>query len=927
MKKLRRFVSRLTSWARTDRDEAGLRAEIEAHIALQAEDNLRSGLSPDEARRQAVLKFGAIEAIKEDYRDQRGLPFAEALLRDTRYALRRLRKSPAFTAAVILTLALGIGATTSIFTLVHAVLMKSLPVANPDELYRVGKEARCCYWGGYSQAHEFSIFSYDLYNHFRDHTQGFTELAAFQAGESLLGVRRSGAREAAQGYPGEFVSGNYFTMFGISAYAGRLLTGHDNQPNAPPVAVMSYRLWQQRYGSNPSVIGAVFTLDNKPYTIVGITPPGFYGDKLRAIPPDFFLPLATAPLTGAAGDIHQPDQYWLDLIGRIRPGAKPASIEAEMRVELKQWLRSHWGDMSANDRAKFAEQTLFLRPGGSGITSMREEYEHWLQILMMVSAFVLLIVCANVANLMLVRGMERRQEISVSMALGAQRRRLVSQALTESLLLSFAGGAAGLGIAFVGTGLILHLVFPRVAGLAGVPINASPSLPVLLFAFGVSLITGLAFGIAPAWMSTRVDPIEALRGAGRSTARSGSLSRKTLVVFQVALSLVLLAASGLLTAALRNLENQKLGFAQKGRTIVRIDPSLVGYRLDQLTTLYERIRDSLSSIPGVSRVAAVQYSPLSGNNWGADVWVDGRPAPGPHDDVLSYWDRITPVYFKAIGTPIMQGRGISRKDTATSQRVAVINQAFARKFFKHEDPIGKYFAQMGMGTSHQYRIVGIAQDARYFEDFAKPVGPMFFLPEAQLDYLPKTPSMEAQPGSHILHDIIVVSHQGTDISGPQICKAMASVDPNLPIISIRPLRQQVAGEFSQQRLMAQLTALFGVLSLVLASIGLYGVTAYNVGRRTNEIGVRMALGASPARVAALVLRGAFALVVIGLLIGFPLALAAGKFLGSQLYGLNPYDPLVISLAVLTLGLSALIASLMPALRASLISPAEALRAE
>ncbi|HEV2500769.1 MAG TPA: ABC transporter permease, partial [Terriglobia bacterium] len=297
MKKLRRFVSRLTSWARTDRDEDRLRAEIEGHIALQADDNIRAGLSPEEARRQALLKFGAVEAIKEDYRDQRGLPFLEALLHDTRYALRRLRKSPAFTVTVIFTLALGIGATTSIFTLVQAVLMKSLPVANPDELYRVGKDARCCYWGGYSQENEFSIFSYDLYEQFRDHTQGFMELAAFQAGGTLFGVRRSGIAEAAQGYPGEFVSGNYFTMFGISAYAGRLLTAKDDQANSPPVAVMSYRLWQQRYGSDTSIIGAVFSLDNKPYTVVGITPPGFYGDKLRAIPPDFFLPLATAPLT------------------------------------------------------------------------------------------------------------------------------------------------------------------------------------------------------------------------------------------------------------------------------------------------------------------------------------------------------------------------------------------------------------------------------------------------------------------------------------------------------------------------------------------------------------------------------------------------------------------------------------------------------
>ena len=852
----------------------------------------------------------------------------ETLLQDTRHTLRRLRKSPAFTVTVVLTLALGIGATTSIFTLVHAVLLKSLAVANPAELYRLGKEARCCYFGGYSQQKEFSIFSYDLYKYFRDSTQGFAELAAFQAGGSLFGVRRSSRAEAAQSYPGEFVSGNYFTMFGIRAYAGRMLSPSDDRPGAPPVAVISYRLWQQRYGSDPSVIGGAFNIDEKTFTVVGITPPGFFGGRLKSIPPDFFLPLNTEPYVEANSNLNEVDTYWLDLIGRIRPGTKPASIEAEMRVELKQWLRSHWGDMSTNDRTRFPEQILFLRPGGAGITSMRDEYEHWLQILMMVSTFVLLIVCANVANLMLVRSMERRRQISLSMALGAQASRLVRQALTESILLSLVGGAAGLAVAFAGTRLILGFAFPHVAGKAGIPINASPSMPVLLFAFGVSLITGVAFGIAPAWMATRVDPIEALRGASRSTARTASLPRKTLVVFQAALSLVLLAAPGLLTAALRNLESQKFGFVQDGRTIVRIDPRLAGYRTDQLTPLFGRIHDSLLSVPGVSAVAVCMYSPLSDNNWGAGVWVDGRPAPGPNDEVSASWDRVTAGYFGAIGNPILRGRGISDQDTATSQHVAVINEAFARKFFKNADPIGKYFSQTGMGVSRQYEIVGIAQDARYVDfDLDKPIGPFFFLPEAQHDFLPNAESTDADAGSHFLHDIVIVTRPGANLPIAQVRQAMALVDPSLPIISIQTLREQVAGQFRQQRLIAQLTSFFGVLSLVLASIGLYGVTAYNAGRRTNEIGVRLALGATRSQVAGLVLRGAFALVAMGLAVGFPVALAAGHFLGSQLYGLNPYDPVVILVSVLTLGFSALVASLIPAIRASLISPSRALRAE
>ncbi len=367
---------------------------------------------------------------------------------------------------------------------------------------------------------------------------------------------------------------------------------------------------------------------------------------------------------------------------------------------------------------------------------MREDYEHWLRILMMASGFVLLIVCANVANLMLVRGMERRRQTSFSMALGAQAPRLVKQALTESILLSlFWGAPSGVAVAFAGTSLILHFAFPAVAGMAGVPINASPPVPVLLFAFGISVITGMAFGIAPAWMATRVDPMEALRGASRSTARTGSLPRKTLVVFQAALSLVLLSASGLLTAALHRLENQDFGFDQDRRIVANIDPRLAGYRPDQLTPLYRRIRDSLSSIPGVSAVALCNYSPLNGNNWGGGVWVDGHPPPGPNDDNSASRDRVTSGYFDVIGNPILRGRGISEQDTTTSRHVAVINEAFARKFFKNEDPIGKHFGRDGIGSERQYEIVGIAKDARYLDsDLDKPIGPLFFLPEVQYDF-------------------------------------------------------------------------------------------------------------------------------------------------------------------------------------------------
>jgi predicted permease len=490
------------------------------------------------------------------------------------------------------------------------------------------------------------------------------------------------------------------------------------------------------------------------------------------------------------------------------------------------------------------------------------------------------------------------------------------------------GGAAGLGIAFAGTRLILHFAFPSSSGLAGVPIGASPSMPVLLFAFGISLLTGVAFGIGPAWMAARIDPIEALRGAGRSTTRAGSLPRKALVALQAGLSLALLSASGLLTTALQRIENQDFGFVQDRRLVVYADPRQAGYLPERLSSLYGRFRNSLAAIPGISAVALCVYSPMANDEWGAAIWVDGHVPPGPRDDNRASWDRVTPGYFDVIGNPIVRGRAITEEDTAASRHVAVVNEAFARKFFRNEDPIGRHFGQFGPGTARQYEIVGIARDARYFgSGLDKPVGAFFVLPEAQHDPLPGGATGEYSPSSHFLRNIVIELKPSAGLPLAQIRQTMASVDPDIPILSIRTMKEQVAAQFIQQRLIARLTSLFGVLSLVLASIGLYGVTAYNAERRVGEIGVRMALGADSGHIVRLILRGAFALTFFGLSIGLPLTFAAGRFLGNQLYGMNPYNPAVTLAAVVTLGLCAFAASLIPAFRASLSSPVESLRAE
>jgi predicted permease len=929
MRALRRWLKRATSWTSKERDEDRLRAEIEEHIALQTEENLREGMSPIEARRRAVMKFGGVEGMKEGFRDAKGIPFLETLLQDTKHAIRRLRKAPVFTAAVILTLALGTGATTSIFTLVHAVLLKSLPVANPSDLYRFGKKTHCCMWGGYTQYEEYSIFSDDLYKHFRDNSKSFAELAAFQAGETVYAIRRANTRERVKSTLGEFVSGNYFTMFGVNAIVGRTLAASDDTRSASPVTMLSYRLWQQRYGSDPSVVGSTFEINSAPFTVVGITPPGFYGDTLRDSPPDFFVPLSFEPqLQRESSMLEIKDANWLDIIGRVKPEVTRASAEAEARVLLRQWQELHAGDMDANARAGIAKQEFFLSAGGSGITSMREQYERWLQILMAASGFVLLIVCANVANLMLVRGIERRQQISLSIALGAQTSRLIKQALTESVLLSLCGGAAGLAIAFVGTRLILHFAFTTLPGFASVPISPTPSMPILLFAFGVSLLTGIAFGSAPAWMASRVDPIEALRGVNRSTSRTGSMPRRTLVVLQAALSLVLLSVSGLLTMALRNLEKQDFGFEQDHRTIVNIDGHLAGAKAEDLNVLYRQLHDSLAGIPGVVRVSFCSYSPQSGDSWNDGIFVDGHPAPGPDEDNGAAFDRVTAGYLEAIGNPILRGRGIADQDTENATHVAVVNEAFVKKFFPKEDPMGRHFGRSEAGAERQYEIVGVVKDARFLTyGLEKPVGPFFFVPEAQHDVFPKEEFTKGDVRSHFLNEAVIVTAPGAVVPEFEIRDAIATVNPDLAVNFVRGLREQVSLVFTQQRLIAQLTSMFGILSLVLASIGLYGVTAHNALSRTNEIGIRMALGAERGSIIALVLRGSVGLVLVGLVIGVPLTIGAGRLLVTELYGLSPYNLAVTSFAIATLALAAFIAALIPALRASYRSPLVALRAE
>jgi len=846
------------------------------------------------------------------------------MLEDIRYALRQFLKTPGFTITAILTLALGIGATTAIFTLIHAVLLKSLPVARPSELIRIGDNENCCINGGMQD--NWSLFSTEQYREFRDHTPGFASLAAFQAGRYQIGVRRQGSEHASEPFGAEFVSGNAFDTFGISAWMGRLLRPPDDVKGAPPVAVISYRTWQQKFGSDPSVVGASFLINGQSFTVVGISPPGFFGERLTSDPASFWIPLDDSPLieSGSFNVLDSPELDWLNLIGRLQPGANTKQMEAQLQVELRQFLLSPASKLEKRDASLIPKQTLHLSPGGGGVQQLQDNAKDGLHLLMWISAFVLLIACANLANLMLVRATARKAQTSVRSALGAPRSRLVRQALTESVVLAVFGGLAGLVVAYAGARLLVHMV----AGKSYLPIDAAPSLPVLAFAFGVSLVTGVLFGTAPAWMTAHADPIDALRGANRSTKHSGLWTQKILVVLQAAVSLVLLCAAGLLIRSLTNLQHQHFGFETRNRYILHIDPQMAGYQAEQADAFFRQLHDTLGAIPGVKAVTWALYSPMEGDNWGNGVYIEGQPPPPPGSNFnSSSWDRVSAGYFENIGTKIVAGRGITEQDTASTQPVAVVNQTFARHFFKNGDALGHHFGDLDQKYAGNFEIVGVTEDTQYWDPNSK-IRPIFFLASPQWAKYDDKSEVMFENVSHLEMSAIEIQTAGY-VPGleAQVRRALNQINPNLTMIQFQSFAEQIKDEFLQQEILVQLTSVFGFLALTLAAIGLYGVTAYAVAQRTSEIGIRMALGADRGGILQMVLRSAFLQAAIGLAIGMPAAILGGRYMASLLYNVRTWDPVVLVATTVILAIAAFLAAVIPAQRAASVEPMTALRIE
>jgi macrolide transport system ATP-binding/permease protein len=845
---------------------------------------------------------------------QRGLRFLESLVADALYAARQLRKHPGFTVTALLTLGLGIGANAAIFTLIHATLLQDLPVPRPDQLIRVGDDHR----GG------ISWFSTQMYDQLRKNTPEFQELAAMQASidSSWLTLRREGIAELPHGEVSEWVSGNYFAMMEITPAAGRLLQPADDVAGAPMAAVMSYSMWQREYAGDPAIVGSVFAINTHPVTIVGIAPKEFYGDRITAYPTDLFLPLSTEPLLGEGDYSHNPREQWLYILGRLKPGVALGPLQAKMHAELVPLLSQiPFYSNAAEGQERIKRVRLSLTPGHSGIAVMAQDLVAGLHLLIWISGLVLLIACANIANLVLGRGLARSGEISVRVALGAARKRIVRQMITESVLLSCMGGVAAVAIAFPVSAMMLGLAFPHAQSS---PIHATPSPQVLGFTFCVSLLTGLLFGMAPAWATSHARPADAMRQSNRTSSGQASLLQRSLVVLQAGLSVILLIGAGLLARSLINLQHQNFGIAVENRVVVRLNAQNAGYTIEQLQPLYDRMRARMLSLPGVTKAGMALFAPLDGDDLESGVVIEGKPRPGPHAEVRSSWDRVSPELFDAVGQHLVRGRNILATDSARSPGVAVVNRAFVKRFFPNgEDPIGQHFGMGDEKSAADWQIVGVVENAKYQYPHTEQQ-PMFFLPLLQRAQSETKPT---DLSSLYIGSIILVTTGPDSGLEQRVRQALEEINPNLNVNNYETLEGQIGDRLSQEKLVARLTLLFGILALALAGVGLYGVTAYTVAQRGSEIGIRMALGAKRSDIMRMVLRGVLLQAGLGMLIGVPVALCCARYVQSQLFEVNGTDPGILIAAITTMALAACAAGILPAKRAATIDPVKALRSE
>jgi macrolide transport system ATP-binding/permease protein len=903
-----------------DRRNADIASELDSFFQASVDDKIRSGMSRDQALRAARAEIGSGESVRHKVWAAGWESTAESLWQDIRFALRQLRKTPGFTATAVLTLTMGIGANAAIFTLVNAVLLRNLPVADPASLVRLGNTNQCCVGGGYIPDNDsYALFSTDTWQQLRKNLPQFQDLAAMESGFAYrpITVRRDGTREAPRSVMGEFVSGNYFRTFGLQPAAGRLITDSDDTAGAPMTAVLSYQSWHDNYGSDPSVIGSTFWINTQPVVIAGIAPRGFYGDRLTSTPPDYYVPIQSMDAILGVDYVPDPKTKWLYIVGRLRPGVALGPLQTRIDSLFRQIVASEPIYAGDQGKASLSRAHIVLAPAGAGIQNLQDQYKSNLHMLLWISGLVLLIACANIANLLLVRGMGRKAEMSLRTALGAARSRIIRQLLTESLVLSMLSGIAGLAVAYLGTRTLVAMAFP---GEQNVPIDATPSWPVLAFACALCLVTGVLFGVAPAWIAAHAYPADALRTGSRSTTSKATLLQRSLVVLQAALSLVLLIGAGLFTQSLNKLQSTDLKLDARNRFIVHINPQAAGYRGSQLGPLYQFFDDRFHAIPGVVHVSWATYTPMEDNNWGSGFRAEGIDKGFGASTVY-----VSPEYFDSVGTRLLSGRVFTRQDSPGSPTVVIVNRTLVNDVFpKGTNPIGKRIGYGGPKSPLEFQIVGVVDDTPYqsvrWKDHAMVFFPILQRPAS--NHGPIDTDMSLYAGAIVIE----TAHPMPDMESI-VRQTLTSINPNLAIVKFQTFDQQIADNFTEERLIARLTTLFGALALLLATVGLYGVTAYTVARQTGEIGIRMALGAQRLRVIGMVLRGAMMQTALGLAIGIPAAYFGVRYIESQLYEIQGVNPVLLLLAVAILVIAAVFAGFIPARRAASIDPSQALRIE
>jgi predicted permease len=902
------------------RVEAELAAEINFHLEQQIAENMAAGMSSREARQAALRAFGGVAQIQERCREMRGLRILDEIGQDLRYAVRTFRRSPVFTLVAALSLALGIGANTAIFSLINALLLRTLPVREPAQLVAVGDTSRT---GSLSEGNVRSdLFSYPMYQRLRDQNHVFSALyASGRAGRLAVGTADGGGpsgatNSAAETASGRIVSGNFFSLLGVQAARGRTFTEQeDRAPGASPVVVISHDYWKRRFAEDPRIVGKALKLNGSPFTVIGVTPPGFTGDVVGR-PTDLWVPLSMQLQVNPGRPYRDRwDTSWLLLMGRLKPGATLAqaraemttlfarTVEAEAKTNIPQELQP------SDEMLKHVEVTR----GGAGYSPFRREFSQPLFTLMAIVALVLLVACANVANLMLERAMGRQKEIAVRLSLGAGRARLLRQLLTESLLLSALGGALGIVFALWAGPALLKLA----GGTSAIGLDLHPDVRILGFTAAVALLTGILFGLAPARRATRIDLAPVLKENARSVVGSGKGAGrwplgKMLVVSQFALSLLLLMGAGLFVRSLQNLETLDLGYDRDSLVLVKLDPVGAGYQGEKLLRTFPRdIVDRLKSLPGVTAVSYSENGIFSGTESDTTVHIEGFQGTEEDGSLGVAYDRVGPEYFQSVGIPLLQGRGISGQDRTGAPLVAVVNEALMKAYFHGQSPLGKHISTTGPPAEVPYEIVGVSRDVRD-HDLRGPVPPRAYLALLQSDepasafnveIRTRTPAAVVQPARQAVRDY----------------------DPDMPIYGVQPVRDMIDDSISHERMIAKLSAVFGLLALLLASLGLYGVISYTIARRTNEIGIRMALGAGRRTVLWMVLRETLLLALIGVALGVPAALAAARLISSRLFGLSAYDPVTLSAATAILICVAILAGTIPGSRATRVDPTQALR--